>query len=459
MYYTTFDSDDEIKFNSINDIYNIQNPENVKYLNLNENNLTHLDKDIFTNLTQLQYLNLSHNNNLTYLDKELFKYNTQLQYLDLDRNNLTHLDKDLFKYNTQLQKLFVNYNDITNLDENLFSNLTQLRYLNISCNNLTQLDKDLFKYNTLLLYLNISCNHLTQLDKDLFKYNIQLQTLYIYANDFTELDKNSFKYNTQLKTLNLSFNNLIHLDKELFKYNTQLQILNLSNNNLTQLPSSITRCTNLRRFNYYDNEINYIPPHIQRFLNTIEQQTNHLQVYNDSQNVHNHSIQESIKTSLENILNIPKTINKGSLIQDLLESEMNEKSIQLLLEYCQDNSVHSILNITFEETLFHILEFINLKLEKDKETILKILETEILDSECKCFTGRVSRLINCLNGFTSLVKVEIPENMEISNIIVMIKNNYKGNDENELKKLIKNELLERNYSNDKIEEFLAFVEL
>jgi Leucine-rich repeat (LRR) protein len=435
MYYTTFDSDDEIELNSINDIYNIQNPENVKELYLCWNKLTHPDKDLFSGLTQLQYLRLL-GNNLTHLDKDTFKYNTQLQELYLEDNKLTHLDKDLFKYNTQLQQL------------------------NLSCNDeLTYLDKDIFQYNTLLQALDLSYNNLTLLDKDIFTNLTQLQQLNLSVNNLINLDKDIFKYNTELQILNLSVNNFTYLNKDIFKYNTKLLDLNLSENNLTQLPSSITRCTNLTFFVYYNNEIDYIPPHIQRFLNNLGQYTNDLQIYNDGQNVHNHSIQESIKNSLENILNVPKTIHKDSLIQDLLESNMNEKSIQLLLEYCQDNSVHSVLNITFEETLFHILEYINLELNQHKDEIYSILETEILDSECKCFTGRISRLINCLNGFTSLVEIKIPDNMEISNIIVMIKQNYKGNDENELKELIKTELTEREYPNDKIEEYIEYVEL
>jgi Leucine-rich repeat (LRR) protein len=433
MYYYTFDNY-EMELNSINDIYNIKNPENVMKLDLSWNNLTHLDKELFYNLTQLQELHL-HFNKLTHLDKDLFSGLTQLQILNLSENNLKHLDKDLFSNLTQLQELYLSWNNLTHLDKELFYNLTQLQELYLSGNKLTYLDKDLFTNLT------------------------QLQILYLSHNELTELDKELFKYITQLQELYLSDNKLIHLDKDLFKYNTQLQELYLSDNKLTQLPSSITRCTNLTIFEYDNNEIRYIPPHIQRFLNTIRQQTNHLQVYNDSQNVHNHSIQESIKTSLENILNIPKTINKDSLIQELIDSNMNEKSIQLLLEYCQDNSVHSILNITFEETLFHILEYINLNLEKDKETILKILETEILDSECKCFTGRISRLINCLNGFSPLVEINIPDNMAISNIIIMIKKNYGGNDEDELKEIVKNELQERQYSKEVIEEYLEYVEL
>jgi hypothetical protein len=37
------------------------------------------------------------------------------------------------------------------------------------------------------------------------------------------------------------------------------------------------------------------------------------------------------------------------LINELLNSKMNDRSLRLLLEYCQDDSVHSVLNITFEE--------------------------------------------------------------------------------------------------------------
>jgi hypothetical protein len=201
------------------------------------------------------------------------------------------------------------------------------------------------------------------------------------------------------------------------------------------------------------------PPNIQRFLNNLIQSSENLQIYNDSQNVHNHHIQECIKTSLENILNYPKTIDKNVLINALLNSKMNDRSLRLLLEYCQDESVHSVLNITFEEALLHVLEYINLELKDNSDDILNILETEILDSECKCFTGRISRLINCLNGYTQLVKIEIPDNMAISNIIVMVKNSYKGDNIDELKGLVKNELLERGYVLNTITEYLEYVDI
>jgi Leucine-rich repeat (LRR) protein len=409
MYYKTFNSS-IIILNSVNDIYNIPNPDNVEVLNLYDNNITHLDNDIFIYLNNLQELSLSHNK-LNHLNKDSFKHLTNLQILYLDNNNLTTLDKDIFNNLTNLQELYLNNNLLTTLDKDIFINITNLQQLHLDNNKLTTLNKDIFKHLTHLQILLLHNNHLTYLDNNIF-------------------------------------NNLTHLLE-----------LSLYYNHLTSLPSSIINCMLLYNISYSNNEINYIPPNIQRFLNNLKQTSKHLQIYNDNQNVHNHHIQECIKTSLENILNYPKNINKSSLINELLNSKMNDRSLRLLLEYCQDNSIHSVLNITFEEALLHVLEYINLELKANRDDILNILETEILDSECKCFTGRISRLINCLNGYTQLVKVEIPDNMAISNIIIMVKNSYKGDNVDELKGLVKTELLERGYVLDTITEYIEYVDI
>ena len=68
-----------------------------------------------------------------------------------------------------------------------------------------------------------------------------------------------------------------------------------------------------------------------------------------------------------------------------------------------------------------------------KDEIKDILNTEIIESQCnriqrnilryffERFTGIISRLINCLNGFTDLVKVNISSNQQIGNIIIIIR--------------------------------------
>jgi Leucine-rich repeat (LRR) protein len=457
MYYKTFDNT-KVELKSVNDIYTIPNPDTVKILYLYNNNITYLDKDIFNNLINLQLLFLQ-NNKLTHLDKNIFKHLANLQYLDLSDNNISSLDNDIFNTLTNLQELYLYNNLLTHLDNDIFKHLTNLHKLYLDTNNLSHLDKDIFKNLTNLQELYLDYNKLTTLNKDIFKHLTNLHDLDLSNNNFTHLDKNIVKYLTNLHDLDLSYNNLTHLNNDIFNTLTNLQCLDLSDNNLTSLPSSITNCRHLNDIQYYNNAINYMPPNIKRFLNNLRQTSNKLQIYNDSQNVHNHHIQECIKTSLENILNYPKTIDKESLTNELLNSKINDRSLRLLLEYCQDESVHSVLNITFEEALLHVLEYINLELKDNRDDILNILETEILDSECKCFTGRISRLINCLNGYTPLVKVEIPDNMAISNIIVMVKNSYKSDNVDELKELVKTELLERGYALDTITEYIAYVDI
>lgn len=78
---------------------------------------------------------------------------------------------------------------------------------------------------------------------------------------------------------------------------------------------------------------------------------------------------------------------------------------------------------------------------------------------CKCFTGRINRIINSLNGFSDLVKIEIGDNSQISNIIIIIKSRL--GDEYTIEKhkeLVKKELLERGYESKTIDEWISYIE-
>ena len=41
---------------------------------------------------------------------------------------------------------------------------------------------------------------------------------------------------------------------------------------------------------------------------------------------------------------------------------------------------------------------------------------------CKCFTGRMSRLVYVLNGFDDRIQINISKNQEIGNMIIVTKN-------------------------------------
>ena len=130
-----------------------------------------------------------------------------------------------------------------------------------------------------------------------------------------------------------------------------------------------------------------------------------------------------------------------------------------LIEYCNDTDYHSVLLITFKELLLNIWEII--ENNKNKKEIKEILNTEIQDSECKCFTGRLSRLVNCLNGFSDLVEIKISDNQQIGNIIILIKNNLNLNEDYTVekhKKIVEDELKSRGYEDKVINEWIEQID-
>ena len=83
------------------------------------------------------------------------------------------------------------------------------------------------------------------------------------------------------------------------------------------------------------------------------------------------------------------------------------------------------------------------------------------DSLCKCYTGRLSRLINCLNGFFDDVEVKIGDNQQIGNIISLVRQQLEKKGEvnnNEWKRLVTKELQERKYTKEEIETWTSYIE-
>jgi len=229
-------------------------------------------------------------------------------------------------------------------------------------------------------------------------------------------------------------------------------------NKITTIPNSIIYCRYLIYFHYINNEIINISPIVIRFLNRMRNLDN-LEIYNDTQNIHNHAIQESLFDSIVNIINQNYIINSTEIINSIIQDTiLTEKTKNLLIEYCQNKDVHSRTQLTFEELLFNVWTLINTLDTKDE--IKSILNTEMHDSYCKCFTGRISRLVNCLNGFTDLVKITISDNQQIGNIIIIIRdkllleNNYSVEKH---KELVIQELTERGFSEEIIKEWIDFI--
>ena len=230
-----------------------------------------------------------------------------------------------------------------------------------------------------------------------------------------------------------------------------------SYNKITELVNEISNLINLQYFNYSNNPIEYINPQLLRFIhrnvNVFIQE-----IYNDNESVHNHHIQEGITNAIKYIMSIKPTISKDKL-NDLIinNSILTTETKNILIEYCDNKDIHSLLNITFEELLLNIYslclinEFCN--------EIFQIMNIEMNDSLCKCFTGRISRLVNCLNGFDNKIQINISDGEQIGNIIILIKNKLITENKYDLeshKTLVKSNLLERGYKLNVIEEWLGY---
>jgi hypothetical protein len=134
------------------------------------------------------------------------------------------------------------------------------------------------------------------------------------------------------------------------------------------------------------------------------------------------------------------------------------KCKQLILYYASNDLKHSIINLTFKE-LLHVVWTCILEHEH-KNDIKQVLNQEIVDSENKCYTGRLGRLINCLNGYDERVIIKISDNEQIGQVISAVYTRLMNNEDEEYsitkhKDIARQELLDMGYIIDTIETWLG----
>ena len=462
----------------ITEIKGLNNLVNLQELNLSNNMITEI-KNI-DNLSNLQELDLSNNmiieikniNNLVNLQKlTLFENKiteiknidnlVNLQVLSLSANGITEIKNIDTLVNLQILHLSANrISEIKGLD-----NLSNLHELDLSANRITEIKNidNLVNLHTLELYRNKiteikNINNLSNLRKlNLYMNKIteikninnlsNLRELNLSMNEITEIKSLDNKYN--LRELNLSGNHITEI-KGLDNL-VNLQKLILSANRITEIPLTILNNINLI---YFYHNIHIVNPIITRFFNRNTIKANKIAIYNDNQNVHNSDINKSISQSIYAILN--SVDNNNFYMNDILSDPiLTTETKESLVEYSACNDVHSTLNVTFSEVLQSVWCII--QKHADSIEIKRILNAEMSESICKCFTGRLSRLINTLNGFDNRVCIMISNNDAIGNIIVITIAKNKDKNIIEQKEICKLELLARGYELDIIDEWIDYI--
>jgi hypothetical protein len=366
----------------------------------------------------------------------------KLKKLSLMSNYIENM-KDLKGLNEliYLEELNLGFNKITEIEG--LDNLTKLQKLWLQNNNIKEI-KGLEKLNNLeeILLNNNKIEEMKGLDG-----LTSLEYLWLDNNQITEMKGLNRLHN--LKLLTVSSNKITKITG-LDELNN-LQQLWLYQNDISTIPYTIMNLQKLYRL-FIDCNISQI---IKRFLDR-----NHIKnkktIYDDPQNVHDNNITKSIQKSIYNIISDSKETTIDSVLKEIISDKvLNKITKQQLIEYCEDKSVHSILNLTFEEVLCSVWKIISEHSERDE--IKRILNEEMKDSMCKCFTGRLSRLVNCLNGFDDRVSIKIDDNEQILNVIIKIRNKYMDNIEKQ-KEEIEKELSDRGYDKNIINEYINYLE-
>jgi hypothetical protein len=121
--------------------------------------------------------------------------------------------------------------------------------------------------------------------------------------------------------------------------------------------------------------------------------------------------------------------------------------------------VHSELNVTYRDVAERIMGWLSKQPVEVWNEVIKIMEYEIISSKDKCFTGKLSRLISCVDGFHPGVRIAISTADQVSNRVLSIINKGRndGTPNEEILALVLRELRDLELSNTQISEWMDTV--
>jgi hypothetical protein len=348
-----------------------------------------------------------------------------------------------------VKKINLAHNKLTSFPE-WITDMTELEEIDIRNNQIKSLPDGLEKL-TKLKVLQVSSNLLDKFPPVLGKLP-QLKELYLSQNEMTSIGPEIGKL-VNVEKMTLSNNKLPELPAEMGEMRN-LQTVCVRNNKLRTFPPQLANLTRLTGFTHSDNEIEYIPPPFQRLLDRVNQRHGN-QVYHDSQNVHNSDVQRSFLATLQKLFGTKPELNLEQTINEILDNPvLTEKSKKAIADFTSIKEVHSVANVSYGDLLTAVWDRVRKNPAKDE--ICKVMNSDLNDSICVCFTGRITRLVNALNGFDPDVVIQISSNEQLSNLVLKIRNQYKEVEDQ--KKALVEDMKERGFGQDEIDEWCAYLD-
>lgn len=207
-------------------------PSRTHYLYLQNNYIDSVTADAFNNATELKWINLG-NNRIRSIEKQVFEKLPNLLHLYVQKNQLKEVPSNL---PAGLEQLRLSRNQISKIAPGAFNKMEHLALLDLHHNKISDsnLAKNLFKDLKNLIQLNLAHNILRKMPANI---PTSIAQLFLDKNNIEDIPPDYFKDFTNLAFVRLNFNHLSDkgLPKMVFNISTLLD-LHLAHNNLTTVP-------------------------------------------------------------------------------------------------------------------------------------------------------------------------------------------------------------------------------
>lgn len=269
----------------------------LERLDLSHNNIVAFRRQLFCDLTNLQFLNVSRNR-LADLNDLGLNFDTAesttvpttsnpatststssasqptgtiagagycptpLTTLDASYNHLTALSGRGVAALRHLRFLKLDHNKIAQLDDVALGPLEQLEQLDLSVNQVERLPEGFLASTTALKELNLSNNTLSVLPAGALASQRHLEVLQLAWNRLTLAEGSLFDNLVRLVVLDLSHNQIGRIRRTLFKDLYSLQVLRLDSNAIEAIETgAFSSLSNLHTLDLSDNKLAFIESH------------------------------------------------------------------------------------------------------------------------------------------------------------------------------------------------------
>lgn len=313
----------------------------LKLLDLSDNNIVDIPRNAFTGVKNLIYLNISNNHHLAPIPQTIIHPLTKLRILDMSQTGMKVLPNELFANCPDLEVITLRRNTIHEIPDNSFMNLRNISTIDLSYNNITTIKLSAFVNLMSIKKLLLKGNQLSAFKGEFFNTGTSLEELDISDNQLSYLFPSSFRIHPRLRRLDVSNNKFSFFASELVVSLQYLEYINLSHNQLKSVDElDFARLPRLRTLFISSNELESL----------------------SEMSFHNSSQLQEIDLSSNRLDRIGERTFEGLI---------RLKSLNLAM-----NKLSEIAETTFERSKLKSLEHLNLAMNKFEIAPLKALQKQ-----------------------------------------------------------------------------------